>query len=321
MGKCCLRSVIGIVLVIAIIVIAAVAVLNMTPAKLGFADTKIMGEQSLRDLGFADTSIWNIIKSIKSFAKVDEKAIVTNGYDTTLDKESADSNLANSNLPKDGEGNIDYVSIASGNVIYDNEYLFTYSDTTIAYIFHSMITSANSSAEGDSMKYLRDINADISEVTITKDGENTNLRIVVKIDLSSLKTKIKSSLGGAANLLPIPDKVFIVSYSTMTATDEGIITTTGQSIKINDTDNAISAAIFRVLANEAEDRGAQTDTEFVNGKVGAAFSEVISHLGKVGIADVDTNGIVIASTKQLGAGGIFNHSLKLITNTAANTQE
>jgi len=230
--------------------------------------------------------------------------------------------LANSNLPTDNEGDIDYVSIANAAVIYDNEYLLTYDDTTIAYIFHSMVTGAyEASDDEDSMEFLRKIGADIKEVTIAKDTEGTTLRVVIKIDLTSLKTQIQSALGSVASYLPVPSSVFIVSYSTLTADENGLIVTTGSSIKINDTDNAVSAAIFSVLASEAENQGGESDTALINDKMGEAFAVVIKHLGKVGTANTDTNGIVVPGTKVLGETGVSDHALTLITNTEENYTE
>lgn len=324
MGKCCLRTLISIVIVIILIIVAITALLNMTPTKLGIADTKLIGEKTLRDFGLADTSLIDIIKSIRQFTTPDEAAIVTNGYSEAEDAPHAESNLSNSNIPTDTDGNPDYLSITENPVMYDNEYLLNYDDTTIAYIFHSMIASASEQAEQedeDSVEFLKEIGADIREVTITKNGDTASLRIVIKISLASVKTQVQNALGSAASYLSIPDAVFIVSYSEMTVDSNGLIVTTGDSIKINDVDNAISDAIFNVLAAEAENQGADSDTAIVNNKMGEAFAVVIKHLGKVGTADVDINNIVIADTKVLGTAGLLDHKLTLITNTAENYVE
>lgn len=316
MGKCCFRSIIGIVIVLVLIIVAVVVVLNMTPAKLGFADIKIMGEMSLRDMGFADMSIINIIKSIKALTKVNEDTIITNTYDEEKDSPKAEANFANSNISS--EGNIDYLAIAKSPVLYDKEYLLTYDDTTVAYIFHSMIADAAQNNEDDSVEFLRKINADIKEVTISKTQSSTSLRIVIKINLEPLKAEITQALGNVASILPIPNAAYIVSYFDLSADENGKIITVGKSIKINDTDNALSDAIFGVLATKAQNAGEEGSKDTVMNKMGEAFCTVIKHLGIVGTASVDEQNVVILGSKVLGNSGIYDHKFTLITNTAEN---
>ncbi|HKL74139.1 MAG TPA: hypothetical protein VJ903_04535 [Clostridia bacterium] len=314
MGKCCLKSVISIAIIVVILVVSVVVVLNMTPTKLGLADKEVFSGKTIRELGLADTSVLNIIRSLKGFINPPTDDIVKNGYDQE-DEQNAESNFENSNLPQDGDGDINYVSVATSEVIYDNEYLLTYSDTTIAYIFHSIVNDVSEDTSDDGLAFLKQIKGDIEEVTITKEGDQTDLRIIVSVDLTPFKTQIQNALGSLASFFPLPNTAYIVSYSTMSADENGIITTTSQSLKINDTDNALSQAIFSVLAQATENAGVQTDEEFINSKVGDAFSLVIKNLGKVGTASVDTSGIVQANTKNLGTEGISNHQLTLITNT------
>jgi hypothetical protein len=318
MGKCCLKSLLGIVLILAIIVIAGVAIINMTPAKLGIADRVIYADQTFTDLGLADTSILDIVKSIQDFGNANKSTIVTNPYLEETDKPKADSNLADSDLGDDGNGNIDYSNILINPVLYDNEYLLTYDDTTIGYIFHSIVTDTAISNE-DSLSFLKNIDSDIEEVSIIKGEDSTTLRIVLSIDLASIKAQIKSTLGSYSNYISIPEVVYLVSYSTITADDSGKLVVTPNSLKINDTDNIVSQTIFSILAAKAENTTGTTDTDIINNKIGEAFAIVISNLGSIGTADVDSNNIVIASTKELGNIGIIDHGFTLITNTLENT--
>lgn len=318
---CLLKILITLVIIVALIVAAVAVVVNLTPRKLGLHDVQL-GDQTIEEMGFADVKIKDIYTTLKSLAKPDESKIVTN-KPTEEDTTAAESNTEGSSIASNEEnGKPDYSAVLSGEVTYDKEYYLTYNDTTLAYIFSHIVADANNQAEGTSdenIKYLADLGANFDEITIKdKNAENgsATLRLVASISLASIKSQIEGVIPEALRrFVPVPDKVYIVSYITIDTDETGVLTYTSQSVKINDTDSVLTDAIFKVLASMA-DAGSGDTKALVNEKIGAGFSYFVSNLGKIGTATVKS-GTNEVDVKTLGDGGIQNGKLTLITNVAA----
>ena len=283
---CIIAPIVTVVAIILIIVIAAVVVINMTPDALGIADIELFEGETLRSLGLADIKLKDAFTFIKNLMNPDESAIVTNPIDKEVEKGTADSAIENSSVAKKEDGTIDYSSIVTDKIIYPTKEEITYKDTTLAYIFNQMVTDGAESSE-DAIKFLQDMNAEIDEVTISKDGESATLRIVASMSTASIAGEVQAALdeAGVGSFFKLPSKIYVVSYSTLSLNGE-VLETSSVSLKINDSDSPLTDAIMKVLAKKAndiaEDNGEQVDTSenTVNDAIGDAFVAVVTNLGK-----------------------------------------
>lgn len=314
---CLIKLLITLAIIVAIIAIAFITVIELTPNQLHIADISI-GGTSLAELGLGDVKLIDIWKAFKSLSAPDESKIVTNAP-TAADKTAANENAKGSdNISVDADGNADYSAILKEPATYDKEYLLEYKDTTLASIFQSIVKSAkNDAAANEDIKALADIGANFNELTISGKQSNgkASVRIVASVDLTGLKGEISKALPAAvSNIISIPDTVYLVSYQTIDADSEGKLVCTSQSIKINDQDNALSDAIFKVLSDKVEDKeNSDKDTKtLVNEKIGDGFEYIISNLGKIGTASTDSDKVVTGE-KSLGNQGIANGKITVIT--------
>lgn len=335
---CCLTILIIVLLVVVLIGVSVAVVLNMTPERLGIADMPLdfLGGKTLRDYGLADVKLKEAVKLFKEMMNPDEDKIVLNRFDESVDKPAAQSNAANSSILKE-DGSYDFSSVVSEKAVYDKVYLKRYLDTTLAYMFDSMISSAETSveAEGDpdstGVKFLRDINANVNEVTISASGDGYTLRIVASISLKPLQDELKNALANAKipqSLIKIPDRVYIVSYAAISADGEGKLITVPQDIRINDVENAVADAIFAALADSASDAAGDnagaietSDKNAINGEILNAFAAVINNLGRIGTASVQNGDEVAAGSERYGNEGLGDHFLTVITYTADDVSQ
>ena len=335
---CCLTILIIVLLVVVLIGVSVAVVLNMTPDRLGIADIAFdfLGGKTLRDYGLADVKLKEAVKLFKEIMNPDEDKIITNRFDESTDKPAAQSNADNSSMAKE-DGSYDFSSAVSGKVVYDKVYLKRYLDTTLAYMFDSMISSAENGveAEGDpdstGVKFLRDINANVNEVTISASGNGYTLRIVASISLETLQDELKNALADAKipqSLIKIPDRIYIVSYATISADGEGRLVTVPQDIRVNDVENVVADAIFAVLADSAADAAGDnadaidvSDKNDINAEILKAFASVINNLGRIGTASVQNGDEVTAGSERYGNAGLGDHFLTLITYAAEDAEQ
>ncbi len=283
---CIIGPLITLVAIILIIVIAVVVVINMTPDALGIADIELFEGETLRTLGLADVKIKEVFSFVKNLLNPDVSVIVTNPVNKEVEKGVADSSIASSSVAKKDDGTIDYSSIVTDKIVYSTKENITYKDTTLAFIFNQMVTDGVVSNE-DAIKFLQDLDAEIDEVSIIKDGENSTLRIVASISTVSIAGEINATLEetGVARFFTIPEKIYAVSYSTLTLNGEAL-ETSSVSFKINDSDSPLTDAIVNVLSKKADEiaseNGEKVDTSenSVNGAIGEAFVSVVTNLGK-----------------------------------------
>lgn len=283
---CIIVPLITILVLVIVVVGAGLIVLNMTPADLGIADVELFDGETLTTLGLADVKLKEIPAFIKEIMNVEEDKIVTNAPKEE-DKAAAENKIAGSSVQMKEDGvTIDYSSIVTDKIIYPTKQTIEYDDTTLAYIFNQMISDGAESSD-EAIEFLQEIDASINEVTISKSEEGSSLRLVASIDLTSMTEELVSALkeAGVGNFIKLPEKAYLVSYSSITINEEGLVTTS-QSLKINDSDNPISKAIMKVLAKKAnetaQEEGQQVDTNanVVNDKIGEAFVSIVSNLGK-----------------------------------------
>lgn len=300
-GGCLVKTLIAIVIVIALIVGAFIWAINQTPARFGLADYEIQG-MTIREMGFADMKIKDIAKLFKSLLKPDESAIMDNPYDAE-DKANADSKAGAMGLPEE-DGQPDYLSLMGETpVTTATPQLLTFADTEIAYILNSIVTQASSQAEGEEeAQVIRDMNASIAQVTITK-GTETTLEILLKIDISSIKGDMPAI---AANRLP--DVVYLNSINKLTVSEGiyplgGIISTESSSIEINGMDGATTNILINAISSGIEEaQQAEDPSKYFNDTFGAFFIKVVNNMGLVG-----------ASVTNCGPDGVINHGIKVVT--------
>lgn len=321
-GGCLVKIIIAILVIIVLLVIAAVIAVNLTPEQIGIADLDI-GGVTLRELGLADVKFKEMFKLLNGVMNPDVDNIVTNRYDPDVAKPEADGNLALATNTGDGE--FKYSEVLEQTVIYDKEYLYTYSDTTLAYLFQQMLNEAETAGaevNNDAIAFLRDLNAEIDEVTINDlGGGKYELRVVASIDITDFKNEIMKNIPAAvARLVTLPDRVYIVSYSDITADSEGQLVTTGKSIRINDMQSVVADAIFKVVAGSAtediETEEGTIDQNAINDMIGEGFAEVIANLGRIGSADINAETKEVVGNVNFGVSGIKANALTVITYTA-----
>ncbi len=305
MKKFLLGFLITIILIVVLVAVAFVVLINLTPRQLGMQELKL-GDDTIEELGLADTKFIDIYKSIRNMDKVKEEDIVSNPVNQEQEKGKADDNFEGSTL----DAKDDYSSVVKEPVLYDVQRLIKYDDTTIAYILDNIIQHADAESSSE-IKALKDANLSVKELTIgLKDGKGT-LRVVSYMDLSNYQGEIQEALGGAAGILPIPKKAYLVSNLTFTVNAVGKMVTSPESICINgNNDDPVSKAILKVIGNMAG--GESIDS--LNGKLGEAVAQVVGNLGMIGTASTvgDTN-VVNPLTINLGIGGVQDHKLTLVT--------
>lgn len=308
-GICCL---VAFLLIVAILVAAVITVLNLTPKQLKL-DRVPLGSFTLAELGLADTKIIDVFKSISGLAKIDEEKLVANAPEAEKEAPKAKENTTGSNIPTLENGEPDYTVLADAHIIYDKQYLKTYDDTTLAYIFTQMISSEGADSGNEALSYLANLNAECREITITKGVSSATLRIVASIDITSMLGQVQEMLGPLASVIQIPDTFYLVSYQTMDVNLLGRIVTTSVDIKLNDKDDALSNAIFTVLSQGKSDSN-EAKTE-VNNTIGEGFAQFISNLGYVGTATAAANSEVTGDV-VFGLGGVEDGTISVITRVA-----
>lgn len=313
---CIGKILISLLVVVVILVVGVVTLLHLTPNHFKLGDIEIAGT-TLNELGIGDMKIIDIIKSFSDLKKPDVSAIVTNPP-TDDDRASATNKIeSGSSIPMDPDGSPDFSTIVTDPVVYDNEYLITYTDKELAGLFGHIIDDAENKVDTpESIQFLADINATIASITIDEKSTNgsAEIRIVASLNLESLKSEIASALPEfLAN--EIPNTVYIAVYGKITANVAGDVIYTHVNCLINDRDDAITNAIFKVIAGKADIQEGQDPKVIIGEKVGEGFELLMGNLGTVGTAQVDDDGIVISTTKIIGSEGIQNGKISLITLT------
>jgi len=291
---------------------AVVVVINLTPNQLGIGELQIAEGYTLKSLGLDDTKIITIIKTIKNVLTPDEKAILTNQPNDEEEKSNVETSFANATVPTKEDGTTDYTSLLTTELVYDDEYLIEYKDTTLCYIFDQVVKQSADSSDDESIKFIKSLNGSIESFTISYTDGKYTARTVVGLDTASFQKEIENNLGDAKSFVSVPERVYLVSYLNLTANDSGLLVTTHQSIVINDDDSQVSQAIFKVLIGAVSENN---DEGELNELIGDALENVVKNLGYVGGATVDSSNKVIAD-KVLGTTGLKANALTVITHTS-----
>lgn len=312
---CLAKTLIALLVILVILVAAVVTVLHLTPAQLHLADVSIAGT-TLADMGLADTKLIDVIKAYLSLKKPDTEAIVTNPPSEEDKAAAADKVTSGATLPKDEDGSTDFSAIVTNPVVYDKQYLITYTDKELAGLFGHIIEDAEAKANTpESIQFLADFNATVASITISDkapDG-SAKLRIVASVNLNAALAEFGDEIPDVIKGL-IPEVVYFTVYGNISADAEGHVVYTQDKCLINDQQDAVSDAIFHLIAAKAS-LNAEDPATAIGEKVGQGFELLVYNLGRVGTASLDSNSVVIPSTKTLGSVGIQNGTLSLITVT------
>ena len=299
------------VLLIVAIVVGGVGgiLITRTPRELGMQGFMI-NNVTLEEMGISDVKIIDIIKSFSSFLGVEESDMVKHPYDDATEKAQSDNKFEGSSL-KDVE---DYSSVLTTKVVYDNEYLIEYNDSTLAYIINNAIHTLVNESENENVKFMKDANITIKEMTITKTGEIAELRYVCKMELASLKDQIQSSLGVFSSILSVPDSVYIVtSYNFTVDSTTGQMIITPKDVFFNgNQDDQVINAIIDVIVDSIE--GVESIDD-ISAKIGEATRDIMFHLGKIGTATVGENSLITGDI-VFGMNGVNNSKMSFITHIA-----
>lgn len=321
-GGCLIKLLIAILVIAVVLGIAVAIILNMTPDQLGIADVDINGT-TLREMGLADVKMKEVLKFVKDVLNADSAKIVQNPYSSETEKTTSENNLQSAvNVGSSESGGLVYSDILKDKVVYDEEYFYEYKDTTLAYIFQSILDEGEAAVSEDNgaIDFLREINGKVDEISIYSSGNGYELRTVFSIDVSEFRSEIESLI--PIKIVKIPDRIYLVSYSSVGADSDGRLVTDGRAIRINDVDSVVADAIFKVLS-DAADESVDTDEDLgdentVNDLIGEGFAAVVANLGKVGVAAFDPETRLVTGETSLGAEGIKDHALTVVTYTSSD---
>ena len=321
-GGCLIKLLIAVLIVAVVLGIAVAIILNMTPDQLGIADVDINGT-TLREMGLADVKMKEVLKFVKDVLNADSAKIVQNPYSSETEKTTSENNLQSAvNVGSSESGGLVYSDILKDKVVYDEEYFYEYKDTTLAYIFQSILDEGEAAVSEDNgaIDFLREINGKVDEISIYSSGNGYELRTVFSIDVSEFRSEIESLI--PIKIVKIPDRIYLVSYSSVGADSDGRLVTDGRAIRINDVDSVVADAIFKVLS-DAADESVDTDEDLgdentVNDLIGEGFAAVVANLGKVGVAAFDPETRLVTGETSLGAEGIKDHALTVVTYTSSD---
>ncbi len=239
------------VLVLAISAVAINSVLNKTIDELGYADYEIMGTTPA-ELGLADTTIWEFIKTISALNNPDINDFVTKPYDAD-DIAEVDTIFADSVT--------NYSSLATQKVYLSDEYI-TLKDSNLAYILDSAVNSSEEIS----------FSVEVAEVSIYKLNGSYVMRLVTCADIEiDSDNSILNSL--------FPDALYFVSTFDMDYDDAGALILTHSSLTINgiDSEGILNLLLASIVDDDSQDDGCT----IYNNQLGAAISTVVSNIGSI----------------------------------------
>ena len=296
MKKCCVACLVILLIFVVAIGVAFGVVWNSTPLKLGIADTKILGDSSLTDLGLEQFKIKDITKGIVKMNDFDSSTVLTNAYNSVTEAQNALSALEGSSVKTGAELNC--AALLTSEAYYSKNYLKTYSDNTLAFLLDTAI----STTEKTDNSYYGGINLSVPEITISN-ANKPHAKIVLKIPVQASSSVIQN----------IPNFVLITVSFDFEVSQYGKITSTSDcSAVINDGNEIVSAVIEKMLASALPD-----GIESVKDHTTSLFAKLITNLGVIGTqgsASVDENGVV-SGEPTYGITGVNDGSITFLTYT------
>lgn len=295
MKKCCFGCLIAILVIVVACVVCDFVVLNTTPLKLGISETDLVGDVSISDLGLENEKLKDLLTALASLNSFEDSSVVTNPYYPSEDQNAID-NLSKSSIYEAEE--LNYFVLAAQKATYNQKYMYSYSDRTLAYILNSAINGSIPSVNfGVS-------DATVKEVSITNIGDRGHAKIILSIPF---QTESEMNVFEIDHVLFTVEFDFVANYMDGSLVLYTVDDKFEPQTKIND-GNIIMTAIIEHQLNQALEGGMST----VATKTANAFIKVLSNLGKVGTATINSDKVVVDS-EQIGTVGIKNGSISFIT--------
>ncbi len=304
----CLGKLFSLVLVLVLIVVVAYFVVgNLTPAQLGFGDFEISEGKTVADYGLADVKLKDLLSFVLSLSKDNKSEVVTNAP-SEEDEKTTDETMEKI-LPKDLNGNLDYLKLAEGKVYTTRAMKYCFGDRQLAYAFNQLLQQAveKGSFFSEDLKALGEMGARIEEITVAKDETGYYLRTVASVAMTEDTKKQLSSIP----FLNLKDRIYVTSYNRISVNADGTLQTSPMSVSVNGQSEALSKVILDIAIGEQDGKPADV---YLNDTVGSAFADVLRNLGQIGTADADENGYVTGN-ETIGEAGLKEHEITVLTNT------
>lgn len=317
MKKCCIKVLVTFLIVVVIVFVGVVVLLNMTPRKLHLSGVSI-GGGTIEEYGLADTKILQIIKGVRS-ATAKESAVVTNGYNAESEAERARVLFEGST----NFGNVtEYSGLLDQNANFNNRYVRTAADTTLAYIVNSAFTNS------DALQLAAD-GFTVSELTITRsqtdEGVPTgHMRVVVSVSVNTILDTAKELLSKFKFIagLKTLDTLYLVCNADFSVVGEGehagkIVFSNVTSTIGKEDDNELTSMFFTMIASSA---GAEGDVEQYRTNLTQSLfdhiASIVNHIAEIGNSAANDSGVMVG-VKKLGMDGVEDHQLIYITSVVA----
>lgn len=323
--------VLPIIVLVVVVGIGVVVLGSMTPAQLGVADFEFSEGVSIRSMGFADMKIFDIIKQFRNlFREPSLEDMVSNPPDPEVEEPIVEANLGVSSASEGGE--IDYLAIVENAVVYDQELLLEYNDTTLAFLINEIISAGSEQAEEEgeeeAVEAFKQLSAKVEEIIINVEGSERDMRFVISINIESLIQQATEQQDNPAlnfALRAVPSKVYMVSDLGVSADANGKLVFVSEDLRINDQDNQISEIILGLLSEMVDSENSEDGSaeEVINKGFGEIVGKVVGNLGRVGTATADETTHVVSGNIVLGNDGVLDGKVTVITYTegTAPTEE
>lgn len=289
--KCLFSCLIVFVTIILALTVSILVLMNQTPSKLKISDKKFFGKYSFTDIGLENLKIKEITHGISKLRNFNENSFISRPFDTNKEAQNATAKLNGSNYQGDS---INLHSLLTEKAIYDNAYLINYNDTTLAFIFNSVLSGTND-------------NVLIKEVSFSNE-KTPVVRIV--ISFPEIKADFAQSslfLSGFSN-----SPLVTLSFNLTVSSDGTAIIPENEKNKkvnviVNDGDKMITTYFNHVFKQRTK-----KTLVSVCEKIAENFIIVLNNLGKIGTANTN-DGNVIQGTPSFDASAIAKSTISLIS--------
>ncbi len=283
MKCCCVTFLIALLLVI---VLVCVALFVLTPDMLGIADQPIMGEQTLRDLGFENLTLFQVIQEVLAITtEPNDEDFITHTED---DLNEATTKL---NLPTKSDGSVDYSNVLeNGNLNNSSTSKRLTAKETAAVldglIKYSIAESSSGSSDSNEMAMLGN-SITLADVAVGKnaDGDKT-----IKITIGIKLREIIEASGGEGDVPP--ELMDMIHEGNTFITQEFAIDDSTDEIKlienqefapllINGKESSVIMALISGAGGSSSSGSEMTDSEMnaIQAELGTGIINMLNLLG------------------------------------------
>lgn len=297
--KCFFSCVITCVVLLLVFPITALVLMNQTPEKLKFGDKKLIGDKSLADMGLSNLKLKDLTQGLVNLREFDENDFIVNTYNTNAEAQIAKENIKQSSLDS---LNVNFASVLTDKVTYDNAYMLTYKDTTLAFILNSAL---NTTSQTNSREIpLKGIH--VKELSITNNSVPHAKILLSFPSFEDSSFKDSKVFGGFANspLITLEFDFSVSAEGSVSIAENG--ENKAISCLINDGDKMITAYFNHLI------KGQNMVIDEISDIVSDSFVHLLNNLGQIGKADVLDNNVV-QGTAYFGSDAISNGKITIIT--------